>query len=110
VFKSIGINGTNTGLFTTGIFGIVKNVATLIWLLFLIDRFGRRPLLLIGAVIAGLSMTYIGGYIAIGKPAEHTGGITKGGISAVAFIYIWTAAYGPSWNGTPLSFSARGGF
>ncbi|KAJ6561538.1 quinate permease [Mycena vulgaris] len=101
VFKSIGITGTSTGLFTTGIFGIVKNVATFIWLLFLIDRFGRRPILLIGAVVAGFSMIYVGGYIAIGQPARHTGGITSGGISAVAFIYIWTAAYGPSWNGTP---------
>ncbi|KAJ7285303.1 quinate permease [Mycena rebaudengoi] len=101
VFKSIGINGTNTGLFTTGIFGIVKNVATLIWLLFLIDRFGRRPLLLYGAAAAGFCMLYIGGYIAIGKPERNTGNITSGGISAVAFIYIWTAAYGPSWNGTP---------
>ncbi|KAJ7693890.1 MFS quinate transporter QutD [Mycena rosella] len=101
VFKSIGITGTSTGLFTTGIFGIVKNVATLIWLLFLIDRFGRRRLLLIGAVVAGLCMLYVGGYIAIGKPAQHVGNITSGGISAVAFIYIWTAAYGPSWNGTP---------
>ncbi|KAF9043823.1 quinate permease [Hymenopellis radicata] len=102
VFKSIGITGTSTGLFTTGIFGIVKNIATLIWLLFLIDRFGRRPLLLWGAVIAGLCMIYVGGYIAIGKPGQNTSGnITSGGISAVAFIYIWTAAYGPTWNGTP---------
>ncbi|KAJ6451493.1 general substrate transporter [Mycena vitilis] len=101
VFKSIGITGTSTGLFTTGIFGIVKNVATLIWLLFLIDRLGRRRLLLVGAAVAGFCMLYVGGYIAIGKPGQSTGGITSGGISAVAFIYIWTAAYGPSWNGTP---------
>ncbi|KAJ7126442.1 general substrate transporter [Mycena crocata] len=100
VFKSIGITGTSTGLFTTGIFDIVKNVATLVWLLFLIDRVGRRPLLLIGALIAGLCMVYVGGYIAIGKPGQSTGGITSGGISAVPFIHIWTAAYGPSWNGT----------
>ncbi len=70
VFKSIGITGTSTVLFTTGIFGIVKNIATLIWLLFLIDRFGRRPLLLWGAVIAGLCMIYVEGYIAIGKPGK----------------------------------------
>ncbi|KAJ7797329.1 quinate permease [Mycena olivaceomarginata] len=101
VFQSIGIKGTNTGLFTTGIFGIVKNVATFIWLFFLVDRVGRRPLLLFGALIAGLCMIYVGGYIAIGKPAQNTNGITSGGISAVAFIYIWTAAYGPTWNGTP---------
>ncbi|KAF7352410.1 putative quinate permease [Mycena venus] len=101
VFQSIGIKGTSTGLFTTGIFGIVKNVATFIWLLFLVDRIGRRPLLLVGALIAGLCMLYVGGYIAIGKPGQSTGSITGGGISAVAFIYVWTAAYGPTWNGTP---------
>ncbi|KAJ7632555.1 quinate permease [Roridomyces roridus] len=100
VFKSIGIKGTNTGLFTTGIFGIVKNVATLIWLLFLIDRFGRRRLMLVGAAAAGLCMLYVGGYIAIGKPSA-TSNLTSGGISAVAFIYLWTASYGPTWNGTP---------
>ncbi|KAF8906683.1 hypothetical protein CPB85DRAFT_1436811 [Mucidula mucida] len=84
VFKSIGITGTSTLLFTTGIFGIVKNIATLIWLLFLIDRFGRR--------------------IYRDREAREkntSGNITSGGISAVAFIYIWTAAYGPTWNGTP---------
>ncbi|KAF9075983.1 putative transporter [Rhodocollybia butyracea] len=106
VFKSIGIAGTNTGLFTTGIFGIVKNIATAVWLLFLIDRFGRRPLLIIGAIVAGFCMLYIGGEIAIGKPTG-TANITKGGISAVAFIYIWTAAYGPTWNGTPWVITAE---
>lgn len=38
IFKSIGITGTNTGLFTTGIFGVIKTTFTLIWIFFLIDR------------------------------------------------------------------------
>jgi len=37
IFKSIGITGTNTGLFTTGIFGVIKTTFTLIWI-FLFDR------------------------------------------------------------------------
>ncbi|KAH8922325.1 quinate permease-like protein [Atractiella rhizophila] len=106
VFRSIGITGTNTGLLTTGVFGCVKNVCTYIWLLFLIDRLGRRLLLLIGAAGASFCMLYIGGYIAIGKPEEQSG-ITSGGISAVAFIYIWTAFYGPTFNGTPWVIAAE---
>jgi Sugar (and other) transporter len=46
VFKSLGITGTSTGFLTTGIFGVVKTVLTLLWLFVLIDRLGRRRLLM----------------------------------------------------------------
>lgn len=104
VFKSIGITGTNTSLLTTGIFGVIKTIVTIIWLLFLIDKLGRRFLLMFGGVAGSLCMWYIGGYIAIAKPwltAKEGGALSSGGISAMAFFYIWTATYTPSWNGTP---------
>ncbi|KAI1623730.1 general substrate transporter [Exophiala viscosa] len=104
VFKSIGITGTNTSLLTTGIFGVIKTIVTIIWLFFLIDKLGRRKLLMIGGVSGSLCMWYIGGYIAIAKPwlAPKTGGsLSKGGISAMVFFYLWTASYTPTWNGTP---------
>jgi sugar porter (SP) family MFS transporter len=101
VFKSIGITGTNTSLFTTGLFGVVKTVFTFVWLLFLIDKLGRRNLLIIGAVGGSLCLWYVGGYIAIAKPQLHpTTNLTSGGISAVFFFYLWTTFYTPSWNGT----------
>jgi MFS family permease len=56
VFKSLGITGTNTGFLTTGLFGVVKTAVTIVWLLFLIDRLGRRKLLLGGAVGGSLCM------------------------------------------------------
>lgn len=41
-------------------------------------------------------MYYIGGYIAIAKPASNpTTKIGSGGASAIAFFYIWTIFYGP---------------
>jgi len=102
VFKSIGITGTNTSLLTTGIFGVIKTIVTLFWLFFLIDKLGRRALLMYGAVAGSVCMWYIGGYIAVAKPAEHpTANISNGGISAMAFFYLWTICYTPSWNGTP---------
>jgi len=94
VFKSIGIVGTNTSLFTTGLFGVVKTVFTLIYLAFLIDQFGRRRLLMIGAIGGSLCLWYVGAYIAIAKPAEHpTTHLSSAGISAVFFFYLWTVRY-----------------
>ncbi|KAK0946407.1 hypothetical protein LTR29_002169 [Friedmanniomyces endolithicus] len=101
VFKSIGINGTSTGFLTTGIFGVVKTALTLVWLFFLIDRLGRRNLLMIGGVGGGICMFIIGGYISsvnISKTSTHLSG---GGTAAIFFFYLWTAFYTPSWNGTP---------
>ncbi|KAK1811626.1 hypothetical protein LTR12_014014 [Friedmanniomyces endolithicus] len=101
VFKSIGINGTSTGFLTTGIFGVVKTALTLVWLFFLIDRLGRRNLLMIGGAGGGVCMFIIGGYISsvnISKTSDHLSG---GGTAAIFFFYLWTAFYTPSWNGTP---------
>jgi hypothetical protein len=56
----------------------------------LIDRVGRRALLLGGGAIMVFSMFYIGTYSKIARPGESsTVAITSGGISALAFVYIY---------------------
>ncbi|KAK0610525.1 general substrate transporter [Bombardia bombarda] len=103
VFRSIGITGANTGFLTTGIFGVVKTALTVVWILYLVDRVGRRRMLFIGAAGGSLCMWFIGAYIRIAPPASQTAGaeMTPGAIAAVFFFYLWTAFYTPSWNGTP---------
>jgi len=79
----------------------------LIWLFFLIDKFGRRNLLLVGAIGGAVCMLILGGYLA--SPLVDTSAaaqavakpLSSGGIAAVFFFYLWTAFYTPSWNGTP---------
>jgi MFS family permease len=61
VFASIGITGTNTSFLTTGLFGVVKTCLTLVWLFFLIDRLGRRNLLMIGSAGGSICMWIIVG-------------------------------------------------
>lgn len=108
IFKSIGITGTTTSLFTTGIFGIIKTIVTIVWLLVLIDKLGRRVLLMYGAIGGSLCMWYIGGYIAVSQPAKHPSStLSGGGISAMFFFYLWTVCYTPSWNGTPWVYNSE---
>lgn len=89
VFKSIGITGTSTSLLTTGVFGVVKTVITFVWLLYLIDHFGRRALLMWGALAGSVCMWYIGGYIAVADPrsvSAENASLSSGGISAMVFF------------------------
>ncbi|GAA5890071.1 hypothetical protein JCM5296_004760 [Sporobolomyces johnsonii] len=53
--QSIGVTGTNTSLLTTGVFGVIKTVLALVWCFIVIDRFGRRGILLVGSVGDALS-------------------------------------------------------
>ncbi|KAE8158484.1 putative quinate permease [Aspergillus tamarii] len=102
VFKSIGVTGSNTSLFTTGIFGVVKTVVTFVWLLWLIDHVGRRLLLLIGAAGGSICLWIVGAYIKVARPSERQNKqMDGGGIAAMFFFYLWTVFYTPSWNGTP---------
>lgn len=102
VFASIGIRGTSTSFLTTGIFGVVKTVMTVVWILVLIDHLGRRKLLMIGAGGGAICMFIIGAYI-LHNPVDpnSTASLSSGGIAAVFFFYLWTVFYTPSWNGTP---------
>ncbi|UPL02715.1 hypothetical protein LCI18_013649 [Fusarium solani-melongenae] len=102
VFKSIGIVGTNASLLSTGIFGVIKTVMTVVWILVLIDQVGRRNLLIYGALGGSISLWMVGGYVAVAKPSADGGSAgSPGGTMAMAFFYIYTIFYTPSWSGTP---------
>ncbi|SMY20913.1 unnamed protein product [Zymoseptoria tritici ST99CH_1A5] len=109
VFKALGITGTSAGFLSTGIFGVIKTVFTLLWMFFLIDNLGRRKLLMIGAIGGSVCMWIIGGYVATVPVEANNAALAKGvelplssgGIAAMFFFYLWTAFYTPSWNGTP---------
>ena len=56
IFKSLGVSSTSTSLFATGVYGIVKMCTTIVALVWILDRFGRRKLLIIGGTGAALAM------------------------------------------------------
>jgi hypothetical protein len=75
---------------------------TFIWILVMIDQLGRRNLLMWGALGGSLALWFVGGYIAVADPADHPSStLTSGGIAAMAFFYLYTVFYTPSWSGVP---------
>ncbi|CAH2353641.1 low-affinity glucose transporter Hxt3p [[Candida] railenensis] len=111
VFKSLGVSGTNATLQSTGIFGLLKGFASVVWIFFIVDNFGRRTALIWGSIPCSLCMWYIGAYIKVADPAAKlANGDTKmdaGGKAAQAMLYIWTICYGASWNGTPWCINSE---
>lgn len=63
VFAGLGLDPNTTSLLATGVYGIVNTVFTLP-AVFLLDRVGRRPLLMAGAVGCFLSLIVVGSCIA----------------------------------------------
>lgn len=82
-------------------------VATIMYAGFLVDKVGRRNLLLIGGVGAGVSMFYLAGYSQISGSFEQTPTLNSGARAAVAMVYIYAFFYGFSWNGIPWLFCSE---
>lgn len=51
IFRSIGLHGAQATLVSTGIYGIVRLVAVFFAMYFLVDRFGRKPMLIGGSIM-----------------------------------------------------------
>lgn len=79
------------------------------WLLVLIDKLGRRQLLLFGAIGGGIAMFIIGALITarVHSSAPTSTSLSSEGIATVFMVYLWTAIYINSWNGTPWVINAE---
>jgi sugar porter (SP) family MFS transporter len=107
ILKSIGFRGASVGLLATGIYGLVKCAAATLFILFFVDRFGRRVFLLIGAVGAMIPMFYLAVYSKLS--GSFDGPVTKdaGSSLCLAMIYIYAIFFGFSWNNIPWIFASE---
>ena len=86
IFSELGLNGNTTSLLATGVYGIVNCLSTLP-ALFLIDKVGRRPLLMAGAIGDTISLTIVGAII--GRYGANLVNHKTAGWVGIAFIYIY---------------------
>jgi MFS family permease len=107
IFKGIGFTGTSTSLLATGVYGLIKMMTTVIFMIFFVDRFGRRPALLIGAVGSFGCMLYLGIFSTVTNSFVVAPPKGAGANAAVAMIYLYAIFYGFSWNGIPWIFASE---
>lgn len=86
IFKGLGF-GNDAAMWQTVIMGVVNIIFTLV-AIFTVDKFGRKPLLIIGSI--GMAI----GMFAIGTLAFYK----IIGVSTLIFIVIYTAAFMMSWG------------
>ncbi|MCK5277417.1 MAG: sugar porter family MFS transporter, partial [Cyclobacteriaceae bacterium] len=86
IFKSMG-SGTEASLLQTIIVGAV-NLAFTILAIFTVDKFGRKPLQIIGAVGMAFSMIALGFSFYFGSV----------GFGALIFMLLYTASFAMSWG------------
>ncbi|KAL2408470.1 putative glucose transporter rco-3 [Exophiala dermatitidis] len=86
IFGQLGLSGTTTSLLATGVYGIVNTLSTLP-ALFLIDKVGRRPLLVCGGIGTFISLVIVGGII--GGYGDSLVSHKAAGWTGIAFIYIY---------------------
>ncbi|KAL4903896.1 hypothetical protein BDW74DRAFT_34974 [Aspergillus multicolor] len=100
LFQTIGVTSTDTSLFTTGIYGVVKVVATGLFLLIGIDRFGRKWSLVTGGVAMAVFM-FILGAVLVSYPPVDTSKVSSASIAMIVMIYLYVISYSASWGPIP---------
>ncbi len=86
IFKGMGMN-TNASLFQTIIVGAINLTFTTV-AIFTVDRFGRRPLQIIGALIMAAAMISLGTAFWLGGE----------GMLALVSMLVYTAGFAVSWG------------
>jgi SP family xylose:H+ symportor-like MFS transporter len=86
IFRNMG-NSNDSSMIQTIIVGIVNLVFTVL-AIFTVDRFGRKPLMIIGGIGMAVSMVALGFSFYFGKL----------GIMALIFMLTYTAAFAMSWG------------
>ncbi|KAG1829724.1 general substrate transporter [Suillus subalutaceus] len=90
IFAALGITGTASGLFATGIYGLVKVVAVGFTLAFALCLF-------VGAVGQGLSMLWIGGFGAIHPQST----IVPASYVSIIAVYLYAVFFCIGWGPLP---------
>lgn len=90
IFGSIGLSGNSVNLLATGVVGIINFFSTIPAIMFL-DRWGRRKVLIIGAIGMGVSQLIVGTLIAVYKDKWATN--KSAGWATCVFIWIYISNF-----------------
>ncbi|KAI0225966.1 hypothetical protein L0F63_005831, partial [Massospora cicadina] len=95
IFKSSGLDGHRASLLAQGINGVVHVLCTVPAILY-VDRWGRRPMLLVGALLMAFAM----GGVGLLTGAFHISDRSNPAASylTVVFVYFFVGAFSCTWG------------
>ncbi|KIW29925.1 uncharacterized protein PV07_05710 [Cladophialophora immunda] len=99
IFATIGAG--NKTLFITGFFGLVKMAGVFIFILFFVEKFGRKIPFMVGAFAMGSFMLIIALIVDTHPPKPSSTGITSSGAAGIAMVYLEAFAFNMSWGPLP---------
>lgn len=107
IFESIGYTSRKSNLLASGVYGVVKVVATAIFIFFGVETLGRRLSLIISALGMGTLFFIIGAILKTHPPrrptnlAEAAASPPPASQAMAAMLYIYVCFYSMGWGPLP---------
>ncbi|KAJ6476545.1 general substrate transporter [Mycena vitilis] len=110
IFANIGYTGTKNSLLASGIYGVVKVVATSIFVLLFVDSLGRKLSLFISAMGMGIFFFIIGALLKE-FPPPATSAVANpdpppASKAMAAMLYLYVCFYSMGWGPLPWVYCA----
>ena len=100
IFKALGISSNTTSLLATGLVGVVGILTTIPTVLYT-DKFGRKPVMLVGAVGMGICHMTIAIIFARNEQAWSVGANKAADWAAIAMVWLFVIHFSYSWGPCP---------
>ncbi|KAH8733913.1 general substrate transporter [Ilyonectria robusta] len=105
IFNAVGA-GENAFLFS-GFFGLVKVVSCFFFLMFLVEKIGRRGSLIGGSFMMGVYMLIVAVITATHPPDPTSTTISSASVASLTMIYLEAMTYNISWGPVPWLYMSE---
>ncbi|KAL0081426.1 general substrate transporter [Phycomyces blakesleeanus] len=106
IFRSIGLSSGESELLATGVYGLVKMFTVLIGFSVLVDRFGRRPLLVWGGTGMGACLLAVAVCVA-SRPMSIEEQIAPSAYAGIVCMFAFAVFFSVSWGPVPWLYCSE---
>ena len=106
IFQSIGYTGTSVSLLASGIYGVMKVVATTFFIFVAADSLGRKRSLFISAMGMGTLFFIVGALLKAFPPDPKASTPSPASKAMAAMLYLYVCFYSLGWGPIPWVYSS----
>jgi len=106
IFQSIGYTSQRAKLLASGVYGVVKVVATALFIFFGVETLGRRLSLFISSLGMGILFYAIGAILKTHPPDVHATNPSSASRGMAGLLYIYVCFYSWGWGPLPWVYVA----